>query len=414
VRLQIFREALEYFSKNDAVEKCKYPIAHGTGSWALEKIINTGIIKMGGDGLGGEGSIKYDTVSGGYISVAEMEHNMSDPTMMFYARKAANEEVTKKELLINADIIDDVTVMDDFIESTVASTSDDELINIIAKKYKKNADLVLLEIANETGTDKSDIDRIDILHSSLLTDLIMSSLENEKERKHYPTAESEEMAHKATLHIVDACRRGEFPKFSYDGKEYDDPEDVINIDDRKISSHSMVGKIIAGLRYQYEYYLEEQDPPFTIDELRGAKKQEVLEGMAEYLTSKESKFAKTLHVLETDSEETKSKKEFLLKELGSQFPSVLILEGEEYKNKGLTHMQQTGKRLFDWFPVEERILVDMKSTDIREIIVPRAKMEEVESWLEKSGIEKDSMPKMVAFEYFEVKRLLNHQLKGII
>ena len=33
-------------------------------------------------------------------------------------------------------------------------------------------------------------------------------------------------------------------------------------------------------------------------------------------------------------------------------------------------------------------------------------------WLEESGIKKENMPEMVAFEYFEVKRLLNHQLKA--
>ena len=89
---------------------------------------------------------------------------------------------------------------------------------------------------------------------------------------------------------------------------------------------------------------------------------------------------------------------------------MLVIEGDEYRKKGLTHSAKKGSKPVPFFEVEERIMADVSLVDIKEVVVPRAKINEVRAWLEDSGIREEDIPRMVAFEYFEVKRLLNHQL----
>ena len=93
---------------------------------------------------------------------------------------------------------------------------------------------------------------------------------------------------------------------------------------------------------------------------------------------------------------------------------MLIIEADEYKKNSLTHTAIEGNRPVPFFEVEERIMSDVSLSNVKEIVVPRSKIDEVKKWLKESGIEENDMPRMVAFEYFEVKRLLNHQLKDMV
>jgi hypothetical protein len=119
-----------------------------------------------------------------------------------------------------------------------------------------------------------------------------------------------------------------------------------------------------------------------------------------------------LHVLEGDPQKIKIKKIERLQELDSQYPSIIIVDGKEYKEKGLTHTDQEGSQPVPFLEVEERINSDISFQNVKEIIVPRSKIDEVKKWLADSGIQNEDMPRMVAFEFFEIKRILNHQLEG--
>lgn len=413
-RVKIFREAMEFFSTNNIVGKLKHPASHGTGSESLKAIIESGKIKMGGDGFMGEAVNNFAVKSSGYVSVSEMEHTMADATGMFYARMAANNEVSSDLLEIDADAIDNVTTVDDFIESNVASASLVELVDALSKKYKKGSSAILLEISSEAKKDSEEITRDDILHSSLLKNLVLSSLSVNADRKHYPTPESEAVIYQGLFEIIKQCENGDFPKFFLNGKEYQSPQDILDYEDAINPTRSIEEKMMSEMKNHYTYFISENEDGiarYSLEDMLGDKKKEILKGIVDHIKIDGGKFKNTLHALESDSQEVALWKKQLLEKLGNQFPCLMMIESDEYKKNNLTYSLKYGGKPLPWFSVEERILSDIAFSDVKEIVVPRSKIDEVKEKLKKTGIDEKDMPRIVAFEYFEIKRLLNHQAK---
>lgn len=423
-RVQMFREALEYFSEK---EKLEYSVAHATGSDSLRRIIEDKQIKEGGTGESGEASGQSRSGEQKGVSVAEMNHPMADYVELFYGRMGANKEITKEVLKIDANVIDGKTPVDDFMQICLDFIDTDKFLEAVALKSGDDVESIKAKIAKEAGKKEEDINRDDIKKSKLVEEVVFGSIEKIAKRKHYMTAERAKRDYEAFNNIIqmcEKCEKGEFPEIKYSGKTYQNPEEIIELkhDIYELEDDDLVEKkMLIEMQNEYAYFLrpyfnkEENkwiEPRYTIDKFY-SNSSEILKEYAEWIKNGRTfKTLLSLHVLENDPEEIKIKKAKRLKELDSQYPSMIIIEGKEYKEKGLTHTDQEGSRPVPFFEVEERINSDISFQNIKEIVVPRAKIDEVKKWLADSGIKDKDMPKMVAFEYFEIKRIINHQLKG--
>ncbi|MFZ2193216.1 MAG: hypothetical protein WAV31_03150 [Candidatus Moraniibacteriota bacterium] len=424
-RIEIFREALEYFSRE---EKVIYPVGHATGSDSLRMIIKDGSIKEGGTGEHGEAAGQSRGGKQQGVSVAEMNHEMADYVEIFYARMAANREITKEALEIDADIIDGKNPIEDFIEIYVEFTDTDKLLGSMANRSDNDIDSIKLKIAQEIGKKPREITHEDIKKSKILEEILFGFIKKAAGRKHYMTAERASRDYVAFDSIIkncEKCKNGEFPEITFNGKIYKDPDEIINLkhgiyelEDDDLPEK----KILIEMQNEYAYFLrpyfdqesgEWMEPRYSISEFR-SRSSEILGEYAKWIKEGETfKTLTMLHPLESDSEDVKRKKIARLKELDNQFPSILVIEADEYKKNGLTHTEKEGSRPVPFFEVEERIMSDISLSNIKEIIIPRSKIDEIKKWLTESGIKENNMPRMVAFEYFEIKRLLNHQLKEL-
>lgn len=424
-RITIMRKAMEYFSEE---EKFVYPVAHATGSDSLRLIIGDGAIKEGGTGEHGEAAGQSRGGKQRGVSVAEMDNKMADYTEMFYAKMAANREITKDVLKIDADIIDGKNPIEDFMEICTDFIEVDKFLDAIAMRNGETVEDIKSEIAKEAGKKSEDVSRYDIKKSKMVEQILFGSIEKMSERKHYITAERAKRDYEAFEHIIkmcEECENGDFPKIEFKGKVYRDPNEIIElkhdiyeIDDNDPSEN----KILVEMQNEYAYFLRPYcidrksdkwvDPRYSIDEFK-SKSGEILREYAKWIKEGETfKTLLALHPMENDSEDVKNKKIERLRELDNQYPTILIIEGDAYRKNGLTHTIKEGDKPVPFFEVEERILSDVSLGDVKEIVVPMEKMDEIKNWLEASGIEKEKAPRLVAFEYFEIKRLLNHQLKS--
>jgi len=421
-RIKIFREALEYFSEE---EKIEYPIAHATGSDSLRLIIADGAIKEGGTGEHGEAAGQSRGGRQDGVSVAEMDHDMADYVGMFYGRMAANKEITKNILEIDADLVDSKTILEDIADVFLDFIAVDKFLDAASERTGKDVNYLRQRLAKESGKNPEDVESADIRKSETMREMLFGSMEKMANRKHYMTAERSKRDYEALDHIIricEGCKNGEFPKIEFKGKTYQDPDEIIELKHGiyELEDHDSVEKkVFIEMQSEYSYLLKPYwddntgkwiEPRYSKEELR-LKSGEILGEYAKWI--KEGSTLETLlslHQLESDSEEVRNKKLERLRELDSQYPCMLVIEGDEYRKKGLTHSAKKGSKPVPFFEVEERIMADVSLVDIKEVVVPRAKINEVRAWLEDSGIREEDIPRMVAFEYFEVKRLLNHQL----
>lgn len=394
-RVNFFRRALEYFSEK---RKTELPIGHATGSGALKSIIESGAIKEGGTGEYGEGSSqsRYEPQEG--ISVAIMKNGIADYVELFYARMAANKDITKSDLSIDADTIyEDNTIVNDMVNGSLRSMSKEEILSSIAEKLQISLMEVTLEISKESNKEQEDITKDDIKKSSLLKQSLSKIFD--RGRKHFLTEETLGRDYNAFTSIIDQCERGEFPKVIYENKEIERPEDIISLN---LPLHEPIDeneKILLEIHQKYNEWLSEknrseQSASYSLDVLY-KNKSRILKEYADFIKIKRDKLKKLLGNKER------------LADLSRQFPCIMIAEGKNYP----TFSAQYGRRPVHYFEAEERILTDIPLENIEEIIVPQKRIPEVKKWFADSGIKNEDMPKMVAFEYFEIKRIINHQLE---
>jgi hypothetical protein len=139
-----------------------------------------------------------------------------------------------------------------------------------------------------------------------------------------------------------------------------------------------------------------------------------MKSFATYIKRKDGPYRTLLHPFPTDDTQEIERKKKRLAELANQYPAMLVIEGDRYKKKNLTYTQQRGKRPVPFFEVEERIMANVPLRDIRQILVPQSKVNEVEEWLDEKKAKIKKHPRVVAFEYFEIKRLLVHQKNAML
>jgi len=388
-------------------------------------IIDRGKIIQGGTGEHGEAAGQSRGGRQQGVSVAEMDHKMADYVELFYAKTAANKETTRNILKIDADVIDNKTLAQDFVEMCLDHVEVDKLLEIISREDGKKVEDIRLKIAEESQKTPDKINREDLKKSKLIRKMLLFSMKNVTGRKHYMTemrAKRDYEAVENLIKICEECKEGEFPKIEYDGKSYQDPNEIIGLRIRNLGDKDGIEKkMLLDLKDEYEYWLNPHfdsesnkmiPPKYTREELQAGIK-EILGEYANWIKKGETfDSLKKIHIFESDSEEDKEKKRKRFRELANQFPCILVIEGGEYKKDGATFTARKGSRPVPFFQVEERIMSDIPLGNVSEIVIPRSKNDEVKKWLEASGIKKEKAPRIVAFEYFEIKRLLNHQLKS--
>lgn len=130
-RIRLFKQTLEYYSHPVQVEK---PLWHSTGSYSLRKSLEDGLAGGHGEFSGESGSKIKSGQRQKSLSVSHPDYPSAETFQQLFARISAKKDELSNYLKIDSEKITGKTLAEVFVKELFATTSHEEIREILAKR----------------------------------------------------------------------------------------------------------------------------------------------------------------------------------------------------------------------------------------------------------------------------------------